>query len=324
MKVISYLKSEIPGTNLYDLNLEEFAAQQTKVDESWLLYGYRILEKGGLSKTKRGGIYKYLNVTMPTEYCQNGFIHDSTRSFSEIYGICPYSCEWLNKLEDSNRYKYIYYPVSVPNNINIKKEKLYDVIYHGGIHSKKYLEMLSKINKFNYRYATMTTGINELTRYALKMYATNVNLTPIEKYNLLGQTKISICFNNFPLSLEQKKNIQNKPFWQNNEAFRYIDELIVPQFKSRINEAAILGVINLVERDQWNVIENFYESGKDFIYFESVENIPEIITKITRNYEDYTEMRENAYKKSKRYSRKWLYTDILNSHSWHRGKLKLL
>ena len=85
MQVISYLKSEIPGTNLYDLNLEEFSTGNLANSKSLLIYGYRFLEKGGFVSKRRSNLnYKYLNVTMPTEYTQKDFIHDSIKALMKF------------------------------------------------------------------------------------------------------------------------------------------------------------------------------------------------------------------------------------------------
>jgi hypothetical protein len=316
MRVISYLKSEIPGTNLYDLNLEEFSSEPRENPQHWLLYGYRILEKGVFKSSPRPGVYKYLNVTMPTEYCQQDFVYDNNKYFDEIYGICKYSCYWLNYLEQSTRHKYIYYPVSVPETLHPFSSKSYDIIYHGGIHSDKYDKMLQAISKYNYRYATMSRGINARTQYSAQLYATNLDLNPFEKYHLLSQCKISIAFNNFPLSDLDISHIKAKPHWQHNHAFSHLESKLAPQFKSRVNEAAALGVINLVERDQWNVIEDFYSAEDEFIYFDSVEELPRLITYILDNYNQYYTMRKRAFQRALRYKRENAYYDIAASKQW--------
>ena len=315
MHVCSYLKSEVVGTNLYDLDLEEFNTSNIQSSSSILFYGYKLLEKKGL-KSIPGKLSKYLNVTMPTEFTQEEFVHDSNMIFDEIYGICKYSCKWLNSLEGSNRYKYTFYPVSVPTHLKPFCEKKYDVIYHGGIHSEKYMRMLDVMKKYNYRYATMSRGINLPTQYALGKYATNVDLSPINKYKLLNSCKVSIAFNNFPVNSIQIKNIKMKPRWNNNEAFKNIDCGLVPQFKSRVNEAAALGVINLIEKDSWNIVEDFYEPDKDFVYFTDMNDLDEKIQDICENFDNYLNIRKSAYKKSLRYTRENLYSNINESISW--------
>jgi len=317
MRVSSYLKSEIQGTNLYDLNLEEFSVGELFYSNSILIYGYRFLEKGGFfSKSRSDFTYKYLNVTMPTEYTQKAFIHDLNNSFDEVYGICKYSCSWLNSLESSEKYKYIYYPVSVPSELNPFSNKQYDVIYHGGIHSDKYIQMLDIMSRFSYRFATMSRGINSLTQQALREYATNVDLSPNAKYSLLNDCKISIAFNTFPLNYSQIENIQNKPDWDKNLAFSHLEQEIAPQFKSRVNEAAALGVINLIEYDNWNLVEDFYQPNKDFMYFTNMSDLKNKIQYILNNYDQFWDMRVNAYKKSLRYTRKNAYFDIATTSNW--------
>jgi hypothetical protein len=166
----------------------------------------------------------------------------------------------------------------------------------------------------------MTHGINELTQQAARTYATNLNMSPYEKYLLLSQCKISVAFNNFHLSKDNIANILEKPKWEKNQAFRGINQGLAPQFKSRVNEAAALGVLNLVERDSWNVIEDFYEPGKDFIYFEDLDDLKEKIPSIINGYDDYLPIRVNAYRKSQRYTAKCAYFDIASSCDWSTTK----
>ena len=176
--------------------------------------------------------------------------------------------------------------------------------------------MLEIMSKYNFRYATMSHGVNYPTQYALRKYATNVDLSPFEKYLLLSKCKISVAFNNFPLNPTQISNIKKKPYWHENNAFSHVDYGIAPQFKSRVNEAAALGVINLIERDPWNLVEDFYEPDNDFIYFTDMNDLDIKIKHVIENYDSYINVRKSAYTKVQRYTRKNLYSDISNSLSW--------
>ena len=57
-------------------------------------------------------------------------------------------------------------------------------------------------------------------------------------------------------------------------------------------------MLMLVKRDPWNAIEYWYEPDKDFIYFDSVEELPDLIADITNNWDDYQSILENAYNKA--------------------------
>jgi hypothetical protein len=294
LKVIKDLTIEVPGTNAHYLNLDLY---QDDDDSKVLFYGYVFLEdltKRLLIKTEAEKTY--LNLTMPTEFCQTQKIGRDF-IFDRVYGICPYTCEWLNDLELNNRFRFIFYPFN-ENDIPPKTKKLYDVIYHGGIHMQEHIDMIKHIKNLNYRYLTQTFCINGETENHIP-FATDLDLTNEEKILKIAQSKISIAFNYFPVRHKNDAfNIKAKPNWNKNEAFKHIDDLkIIPQFKSRVNEAAFSRTLNLVKRDPWNVIERFYEKD-EFIYFDDVDELPELILKISENYSDYEPMIEKAFKKS--------------------------
>jgi hypothetical protein len=310
MKIYKKLSLEIPGTNTHFFNLDEYN-EDNSIDA--IYYGYTFLENGTdvnlLNKHNRN---IYLNFTMPTEFCsiQNTNADDH---FSEIWTICPYSAKWLNEIKKTNKYKTTFYPFNkkdIPSNT----EKKYDVIYHGGIHGEVYIKILESIKKFNYRYATQTIGINQLTQNYLS-YATNTNLTNSEKLNLISECKISVCLNYFTVRNESdKSNVKNRVEWVKNEAFKHIDDLkIIPQFKSRCNEAAFSKTLNLVQRDPWNIIERYYDTD-EFVYFDNVDELPSKIQEILDNWSDYVPIIEKAFKKSLNYTTEEMYKLIKNNN----------
>jgi hypothetical protein len=308
MKIIENLSIEIPGTNTHYFNLSEFTNHES--DEA-LFFGYVFLENGIneeiLKKSKKN---IYLNVTMPTEFCSPQPTN-SDSFFDEVYSICPFSNSWLNKINNNKKHKTIFYPYNkkdIPKNT----EKIYDVIYHGGIHGNKYVHMLETISKYNYRYISQTHGINMLTHNMLK-YATNTNLSNEEKLKIISQTKISICFNTFEIRNDSdSQNIKNRKDWKDNVAFKHIDDLkIVPQFKSRCNEAAFSRTLNLVQRDPWNIIERYYETD-EFVYFDDIDDMKEKIDYILNNWDKFEPVIDKAFNKSMNYTTENLYKIIKN------------
>jgi hypothetical protein len=308
MKVIKDLSVEIQGTNTHYFKLDELSEDD---GENVLLYGYINLESNKnfdlINHYKRK---VYLNVTMPTEFCgpQETNVDDK---FDEVYGICPYTNKWLNKVKGVDKYRTTFYPFNegdIPKNT----EKKYDVIYHGGIHGDRYVKTLDIMRKFNYRFASQTHGINGLTSQHLK-YATNTNLTNQEKLNLISECKISICFNTFDIrNSSDINNIKRRVDWNQNEAFKHIDDLMIaPQFKSRCNEAAFSRTLNLVKRDPWNIIEKYYNTD-EFVYFDSFEDLEEKIKNILNNWDNYLVMIEKAYIKSLNYTTEKMYNMIKN------------
>lgn len=308
MRIIENLSIEIPDTNTHHFKLSEFNQEHS---DDILCLGYTFLENGvpsGLLDNYKRKIY--LNVTSPTEFYGPQPI-DADTQFNEVYSICPYSNDWLNGIVGYEKYKTVCYPYN-ENDIPTNNEKIYDVIYHGGLHGDKYVRMLEVIKNFNYRYLSLNHGINHQTKDYLH-YATNLNLTNKEKINVISQTKISICFNNVEVRNDQIPYLKSKKDWWKNEAFSHIDTLgLVPQFKSRCNEAAFSKTLNLVMRDPWNIIEKFYDRD-EFVYFNNVEELPQIITNILNDWNSYIPIINKAFNRSLNYTTKNIINKIKNN-----------
>lgn len=306
MEVFKDLCCEVPGTNSHYFGIDDYSEKS----DTLLVYGYVNLESNKNDYLfKRYKKVVYFNVTMPTEFCSPQPTNADDK-FDIVYTICPYSVEWLNSFND--KYRLIWYPF---NELDIPKndKKLYDVCYHGGIHGDYHIKCLDSIKKFNYRYMSMTHGINNTTREFIKD-ATDLNLSNSEKLKRISECKISVCYNHFSVrDLNDYNNIVSRKSWQLNDAFSDISiGRKIPQFKSRFNEAAFCKTLNLIKRDKWNVVEYFYKPDVDFLYFDSDDELPDRISHVLKNWEDYSFMVENAYNKSLNYTSRKLYERIKN------------
>jgi|TARA_R110002012_G_scaffold3960_1_gene18319 hypothetical protein len=295
MKIHQDLSIEIEGTNTHYFDLKDFESQD---DSTALYYGYNFIcnqaHPNLLEKYKKN---IYLNVVPPTEFCGPYNIKDEDR-FDSIYSICPFTVKWLNGLKKTNKYKKIWYPFHskyIPSHGN----KKYDVCYHGGIHGSKYIEMLDILSQFNYRYMTMTHGINHITQAQVHR-ATDLNLSHQKKMEKISECKISVCYNNFPIRNEiDLQNIKIQPEWYENEAFSHAaSDGILPQLKSRFIEACFAKTLNLVQRDPWNVIEEWYEPNVHFIYFNDNQDLQIKIKEIIESFKQYQTIIDAAYKHS--------------------------
>ena len=313
MRIIENLNLEIPGTNTHYFNLSEFSDPTSR--ES-LYLGYTFLEnQTALYAVEDQDRTVYLNVTMPTEFCSPQPT-DADKNFDEVWTICPYSVDWLNEISNTEKYKLAFYPIN-KSSFPEQSEKKYDVIYHGGLHGEKYVAMLNDMRGFNYRYASLSHGINGLTQKNLK-HATDLNLSNEEKFKLISECRISIAHNTFEVrNVNDLNNIKSRTDWQKNEAWKHVEDLgIVPQFKSRVNEAAASRTLNLVKKDPWNVIEYYYHPDEDFVYYENDEDLKDTIKHILSNWGDYKPIVDNAYNKVVRYTTDNLVKDIRENKSW--------
>ena len=148
----------------------------------------------------------------------------------------------------------------------------------------------------------MTHGINNLTRNYVPI-ATNTDLQFQEKINLVAKTKISVCYNMVHVMPKQKSRILSRPMSRLNRAFSSVGRWnVMPQFKTRIHEAAISKTLNLVRRDEWNVIEDFYEPETEFVYFDNEDDLSLKITSILNNWDEYSDVLDKAYDKAMTYT----------------------
>lgn len=317
MKIFKDLSVEIPDTNSYHWNFEPFESD----DGNILAVGYNSLSQSDFETCRRNADSKVVlfNNWSPCEYAQrdlkNGVdaIHAEDK-FDFVLTICPYTAKWRNLNSEKKRYIYAFYPYSadiVPH----QSEKKYDVIYHGGIHGKEHVMAMKAIMKTNYRYLSLDYGINPLTRRYLR-YATDINLPFKKKLERIAECKISICFNLIHVSYKHYRNILayrsalnvGGEFFDGLKPYHLFKNYpwigILPQFKTRVHEAAISRCINLVFNDGWNVIEDYYEPGKEFLYFENERDLRDKMDFILKNWDtDYIQnIVDSAYQKATRYT----------------------
>jgi len=310
MFVCKKLTAEVPATNAFSFGLEEHHSAASKEN---LYYGY-----DSIQHIRVGERQVLLNQWSPTEFCQSKDHFGLTpmqhsMNASEVYAICPHTVDWLNRV-DSPKYKYIFYPFN-KRDIPEPSEKEYDVCYFGGIHSVLHQECLHIMRNFKYSYMTMTHGINHLTQSYLP-WATHTNLSHAEKIIQVGKCKVSVCYHMVPLEDFHIQNIKSYPKWETNKAFSHLNEAIMPQFKSRMHEAAMAKTLNLVYRDPWGISEDYYTPDVDFVYFDSNEELEGKLDHILKNWKDYAGMIENAYNKSLNYTTDRMFDLIKRGDSW--------
>ena len=95
------------------------------------------------------------------------------------------------------------------------------------------------------------------------------------------------------------KNIKQIPNWNLNEAFSYLSEGIMPQFKSKMIESMMCRTLVLVQKSPWDVMErNGYVEGEHFLYFDDAHDLDSTIQGCLAEWDYCEKIIENAYKKS--------------------------
>jgi hypothetical protein len=220
--------------------------------------------------------------------------------FDKILTICPYTADYINKVNQTKKREFIFFPFN--QKFIFKKKKNIDVIYTGNIHGN-ILEKISKIIS-NYKYRIVSFSNNK--------YVTDKNISYKKKIKLIASSKISIIHNLLFLNNYCLKRLSKYKDLKKNNAFKYISKKIVPQQKSRMFEAAFSKSLMLVKKDPWNIIEYFFTPNKDFVYFEKEKDLPKLIETVLKNYNLYKPIVNSAFKKAnKNYTVKAFYKKYL-------------
>lgn len=290
---------DYPDGPTVKINLTKFSKDEG--DNSVLFYGYNSLFNQKY-REKYSNFKKriLLNLWMPTEFTCDPFVSSHTYIpdglfydfFTDVYCICPYTAEWLNNKLHTSKFKFIAHPFASPNDYggdSLDFTKKYDVCYFGGIHGPDHEMMAMELKKYNHRISYISPN----------RYTTDINLTHHEKMQLAANSKISIVFNQCPLSINHIKTIKKYKDWKENKAFEKLDDniSIIPQYKCRTAEAAFCRSIILVKYDQWNIIEKFFDKD-EFIYFDNIKDLNFKINDILQNYDNYNTMLDKAQNKA--------------------------
>jgi len=263
--------------------------------------------------------------------------------FHKILTICPYTAEWLNKKQEKKRRQFVFFPFN-ENLIPPKREKIYDVVYFGGVHSREIWQLVKIISKFNYRFIapneTKSYGVIANSKIARKIkkflrvkpqkekYITDKDVSHLKKLEIISKTKITIVHNLLSFNVAYARNIQNTPNFKSNGAFEQIPpknftrtilhfflrkEYLVPQQKTRLFEAAFCRSLILCRKDPFNFIERFFTPDVDFVYYEK-DKLEEKLREVLENYQSYQHVIENAYQKAlKEYTTKVFFEKYLKN-----------
>lgn len=305
------------------LNLERYSED----GDSVFFYGIQCgIDKKLLSRYKDYQRKVLLDLWSPCAFFTDPNHFSILEGFDEVYSICPYTAEWTNEQLGRKLMKYSFYPVT-PETINpqvapggfrklLNKlspnagassalqaestglEKKYDICYVGGLYSPEHIAMMDIVSKFKYVFVTQNK----------EKKATHRNLSNAAKINLVAQCKIGICFNKLYPTQSHIANIKNYAGWQNNRAFDHLFDPIpiAPQIKTRLHELALCKTLILCHRDPWNLVEDYYEPGKDFVYFDKIEDLKTLIPEILANFDTYQGLIDSAYVKVRKYSSRQL------------------
>jgi len=309
MIIVSDLKGDYTDGVPAHLKLEQYSQHS---DTDVLFYGYDSIQNFKLQQEYAHYPRKaLLNLWTPCEFFNKGdsygrLARKQVEYFDEIYTICPFTINWHRRMTGDRRYRYIFHPFDGSHEPT-DFQKTADICYFGGVHGPEHEEFVQGMTKFDYRLISMQAH----------PLITHHNIPHTNKLDLVAQTKISLCYNMLPLNNQHITCTKTQYYqWQENTAFKMLNEFKAPQYKCRAAEAAFCKSLLLVKRSPWNLIEHYFEPDKEFIYFDTVEEMQDKVSDILTNYEQYEEIIERAHKKSLNYMSEPLINIIRNKEEW--------
>ena len=230
----------------------------------------------------------------PCEFTsRKGFYHlDDYDFFTEVYCVCPFTCKFMNDHFGYEKFKYFPY---IFTNRSVTEYGNYDAdcSWMGSIHGQDHISAIEVISKFKYKF--MTSQRNTWMHHPYEYNkATHVFLPNDEKLKQLSKCRSSLSFNMIYMSPASKKN--------DFKAFELFDQGIMPQFKVRTFEIASCKSLLLVKKDPWDLVEDFFEPEKEFIYFENFQELEDIVYDVSKNFDKYQPIIDAAFEKCKNYT----------------------
>jgi len=290
----------------------DFLKYKNKFKNKALFYGLEWVLNDNLAKFKfKNRFIKekiFINNSIPCDLGNDNFSDIIKRQdyFNKIFSSCPYTSKFVNKEYGVSKYKFLPIPTYSEklfiNYHSICNNKKFDVVFCGGNHSKEHIHMLKTIRKFK---NIVLSYDNKLNRNFFK-WPFFLNYQPFvpnkEKWDIFYNTKILIGTNLLYLNEQQVKNFRKIPNIKNFDNYDVVcKKKILPQMKTRMIEAASTKTLFLVRKDEWNVIEEWFTPGKDFIYWTNYNDLYKKIFDITKNFENYNNILDNAAKKVKQF-----------------------
>lgn len=304
MEIVSNLSGDTLDGGVTTLNLQQFAKLSS---EKVLMFGFNSTHDPFLHSLYKNHKNRYLyDMFSPCALYShnNGKTYiDLVEYFTRIYCTCPYTTSWYNKFY-KNKIQYI---AMCMNETLIPKsfEKHYDICYIGCIADHIIQECIDIISKFKYKFVTR----REIAEDIQSNLITDFRVSMQTKLNIISQCKISVCYNMLFLEPRHFNVFLKQPNIQHHGAFPDFEKSLnkihykanLPQFKMRCHEAAAGKSLILCQKDPWNLIENYYEPNKEFIYFENNEELYIKILDILDNWDYYQTIAETAHQKLLKY-----------------------
>lgn len=181
-------------------------------------------------------------------------------------------------------------------------QKKYEFIYSGYIHHKEHKRFLKLIKSYKHLYTSYNLSKRAYLMNYFLFFGLNkkIGLDQKELLNFQHMSKASICSNLLYLNTNDFKNFQNLKKINQLKDYEFIfKNKVAPNWKGRLFELAITKTLMLVKFDNWNIIESEFqlEPDKDFLYFNTLNDLKEIMNDVSFNFHKFIPITESAFSK---------------------------
>jgi len=242
------------------------------------------------SKTEDRSFKVKLNFETPNYTYKFSLSNQEYSKYDLVLHLCPYTCDYFNAKYDTTKFKRMFFPIS-PYSGTIRTERPINIHYTG--HD-------IDIPIMNYVRRIIDTYSGESTYTDIKQrYASRSLQGYYDKLAVLNETKIVIVHNILKgvQFIPNYSNYKDDPLCNQYLPWHEKEASTLPQLKSRVFEGALMGCILLVYKDDYKIIEDYFEENVDFIYFESEQDLESKVQNILNNYDSYKHIADSARKK---------------------------
>lgn len=269
------------------LNLERFAGEASDYN---LALGYINFEKLNIFPDNS---VVFLCVEEPNGFfgAQRFLCHKYLHKIFKVLTLCPFTTEWSNITFAGHKWVTVPWPFNEEFILEPAQKKI-NVIYSGSINNGL-IETLAAIQLYHGCFVSHEDSD----------MVTHKEVSYLEKLKLYSQSKISVIHNLlFPDKkyVDEIKKLRPAALYENKSLAQVASGIanpVMPQIKSRLFEAAFCRSLILCRRDPWNLIENYFEPGKEFIYYDEGQLLTKI-GEILSHYDDYAPVIESAFSRA--------------------------
>lgn len=236
----------------------------------------------------------------------NQFHFEAYEFFTEVYCVCPFTCKFMNEYFGYEKFKYV--PYLYTNHTEMQFGE-YDSLctWFGSIHGNDHIQAIDVISKFPYKF--ITSQQNTWMHHPYEYHrCTHVNISTDEKLRQVSKSRASLTINKLHKSPSTIYNGKYKNLTLG--AYNQWHKGELPQFKVRTHEIATCKSLILALKDDWNLIEDFYTPDEHFVYFETFNELEEILHDVNNNFEKYIPIIERAYEQVQNYTVEKLFKYI--------------